>query len=73
MNVSKHNNDYLLREFLITDTASKKSRKVFQFQYLAWSGMGSFKKESSVYIYFLMMHFLNFFQIMEFQKINQTH
>ncbi len=50
MDASKHNNDYLLREFLITDTASKKSRKVFQFQYLAWSGMSYFKKGRSIYL-----------------------
>ena len=38
LNENKHGNDYLLREFLITETTSKISRKLFQFQYLAWSG-----------------------------------
>ena len=38
INIAKFNNDYVLREFLVTDNKTKKSRTVFQFHYLSWSG-----------------------------------
>ena len=47
INIKNFNNDYVLREFSITENKTKQSRSVYQFQYLAWSDHGVPENQSN--------------------------